>query len=125
MSGSVSAKRCIERLRRCDDAHSSGSFVTTVPERWQAGWPEIVRGADDIHSHHQMVAKRLGVDASFSTSLDYGGASQILSVILAVMVIEASLATTVVCGYGRDSRRAVCHSACNFDPLSRGIGVQF
>jgi acetyl-CoA acetyltransferase len=63
----------------------------------------VVRGADDIYSHHQMVAQRLGVDASFSTSLDNGGASQILSIILAVMAIEAGLATTVVCGYGRDS----------------------
>jgi acetyl-CoA acetyltransferase len=63
----------------------------------------IVRGADDIYSHHQLVAARLGVDASFSTSLDNGGASQILSIILAVMAIEAGLATTVVCGYGRDS----------------------
>ena len=63
----------------------------------------VVRGADDIYSHHQMVAARLGVDASFSTSLDNGGASQILSIILAVMAIEAGLATTVVCGYGRDS----------------------
>ena len=35
--------------------------------------------------------------------LDNGGASQILSIILAVMAIEAGLATTVVCGYGRDS----------------------
>ena len=34
----------------------------------------VVRGADDIYSHHQMVAARLGVDASFSTSLDNGGA---------------------------------------------------
>ena len=63
----------------------------------------VVRGADDIYSHHQMIAQRLGVDASFSTSLDNGGASQILSIILAVMAIEAGLATTVVCGYGRDS----------------------
>jgi acetyl-CoA acetyltransferase len=63
----------------------------------------VVRGADDIYSHHQQVAARLGVNASFSTSLDNGGASQILSVILAVMAIESGLATTVVCGYGRDS----------------------
>jgi acetyl-CoA acetyltransferase len=63
----------------------------------------VVRGPDDVYSHHQMVAARLGVDASFSTSLDNGGASQILSIILAVMAIEAGLATTVVCGYGRDS----------------------
>jgi acetyl-CoA acetyltransferase len=63
----------------------------------------VVRGPDDVYSHHQLVAGRLGVDASFSTSLDNGGASQILSIILAVMAIEAGLATTVVCGYGRDS----------------------
>jgi len=63
----------------------------------------VVRGADDIYSHHQQVAARLGVNASFSTSLDNGGASQILSIILAVMAIESGLATTVVCGYGRDS----------------------
>src|ERR1700722_4729785 len=63
----------------------------------------VVRGADDIYPHHQLVAQRLGVDASFSTSLDNGGASQILSIILAVMAIEAGLATVVVCGYGRDS----------------------
>ena len=43
------------------------------------------------------------IDASFSTTLDNGGASQILSIILAVMAIEAGLATTVMCGYGRDS----------------------
>src|SRR6201995_2392155 len=55
----------------------------------------VVRGADDIYSHHQMIAQRLGVDASFSTPLDNGGASQILSIILAVMAIEAGLATTV------------------------------
>ena len=35
--------------------------------------------------------------------LDNGGASQILAIILAVMAIEAGLATTVLCGYGRDS----------------------
>ena len=63
----------------------------------------VVRGPDDVYSHHQLVAARLGIDASFSTSLDNGGASQILSIILAVMAIEAGLATTVVCGYGRDS----------------------
>jgi acetyl-CoA acetyltransferase len=63
----------------------------------------VVRGPDDLYSHHQLVAQRLGIDVGFSTSLDNGGASQILSIILAVMAIEAGLATTVVCGYGRDS----------------------
>ena len=50
-----------------------------------------------------MVGERLGINARFSTSLDNGGASQILAVVLAVMAIEAGLATTVVCGYGRDT----------------------
>ena len=63
----------------------------------------VVRGPDDVYSHHQLVAARLGIDVKFSTSLDNGGASQILAIILAVMAIEAGLATTVVCGYGRDS----------------------
>lgn len=63
----------------------------------------VVRGPDDVYSHHQVMAQRLGIDLNFSTSLDNGGASQILSVILGVMAIEAGLATTVVCGYGRDS----------------------
>ena len=63
----------------------------------------VVRGPDDIYSHHQLIGARLGVNVGFSTSLDNGGASQILAVTLAVMAIEAGLATTVVCGYGRDS----------------------
>src|SRR5579863_202668 len=63
----------------------------------------VVRGPDDVYSHHQLVAARLGIDVDFSTSLDNGGASQILAIILAVMAMEAGLATTVVCGYGRDS----------------------
>ena len=63
----------------------------------------VCRGPDDIYAHHQMVGARLGINVGFSTSLDNGGASQILSIILAVMAIDAGLATTVVCGYGRDS----------------------
>ena len=63
----------------------------------------VCRGPDDIYSHHQQIGARLGINVKFSTSLDNGGASQILSIILAVMAIEAGLATTVVCGYGRDS----------------------
>lgn len=62
----------------------------------------VVRGPDDVYGHHQLMAARLGIDTSFGTTVDSGGASQILSVILAVMAIEAGLATTVVCGYGRD-----------------------
>jgi len=63
----------------------------------------ICRGPDESYSHHQLVGERLGINARFSTSLDNGGASQILSVMLAAMAIEAGLATTVVCGYGRDA----------------------
>jgi len=63
----------------------------------------VVRGPDDLYSLHQLVGQRLGINASFSTTLDNGGASQILAVALAVMAIDAGLATTVVCGYGRDS----------------------
>ena len=63
----------------------------------------VVLGPDDVYSHHQVMAQRLGIDVAFSTSLDNGGASQILSIILGIMAIEAGLANVVVCGYGRDS----------------------
>jgi acetyl-CoA acetyltransferase len=63
----------------------------------------ICRGPDDSYCHHQLVGERLGLNARFSTTLDNGGASQILSVAIAVMAIEAGLATTVLCGYGRDA----------------------
>lgn len=63
----------------------------------------LVRGPDDIYTFHQVFGERLGINAGFSTTTANGGASQILSVILAVMAIEAGLATTVLCGYGRDA----------------------
>lgn len=63
----------------------------------------ICRGPDDAYSHHQMVAERLGVNARFSTTLTNGGASQILSIALAVMAIRFGLARTIVCGFGRDT----------------------
>ncbi len=63
----------------------------------------VCRGPDDSYSHHQVIGSRLGVNARFSTTMDNGGASQILSVALAVMAIRAGLATTVICGYGRDA----------------------
>jgi acetyl-CoA acetyltransferase len=63
----------------------------------------VCRGPDDSYSHHQVIGSRLGINARFSTTLDNGGASQILSVALAVMAIKAGLATTVICGYGRDA----------------------
>ena len=63
----------------------------------------VCRGPDDIYGHHQQIGARLGINARFSTSLDNGGASQILAVAIASMAIKAGLATTVICGYGRDS----------------------
>jgi acetyl-CoA acetyltransferase len=63
----------------------------------------VCRGPDEAYTHHQLIGQALGIDAEFSTTLDNGGASQILSVILAVMAIDAGLCDVVVCGYGRDS----------------------
>jgi len=63
----------------------------------------ITRGPDDAYCHHQQIGERLGINTRFSTSLDNGGASQILAVALAAMAIDAGLATTVLCGYGRDT----------------------
>ncbi len=63
----------------------------------------LLRGPDDIYTFHQVAGERLGIDASFSTTTANGGASQILSVILGVMAIEAGLASVVVCGFARDA----------------------
>jgi acetyl-CoA acetyltransferase len=63
----------------------------------------LCRGPDEIYSHHQEVGGRLGINAKFSTTVTNGGASQILSIALAVMGIRHGLATTVICGFGRDS----------------------
>jgi len=63
----------------------------------------VCRGPDDVYSHHQRIGARLGINVKFSTSLDNGGASQILAVAIATMAINAGLASTVICGYGRDS----------------------
>jgi acetyl-CoA acetyltransferase len=63
----------------------------------------VCRGPDEIYSHHQNVGERLGVDARFSTTPTNGGASQIMSIALAVMAIRHGLATTVLCGFGRDA----------------------
>src|SRR6266540_2910229 len=63
----------------------------------------VCRGPDEAYSHHQLIGARLGINARFSTSLDNGGASQILAVAIASMAIKAGLASTVICGYGRDS----------------------
>lgn len=63
----------------------------------------VCRGPDELYSQHQLIGERLGINARFSTTLDNGGASQIMSVALAVMAIRHGLASTVICGYGRDA----------------------
>ena len=63
----------------------------------------ICRGPDELYSQHQLVGERLGINARFSTTLTNGGASQIMSIGMAVMAIHHGLANTVICGYGRDA----------------------
>jgi acetyl-CoA acetyltransferase len=63
----------------------------------------ICRGPDDVYGFHQRVAERLGLNVGFSTTMDNGGASQIMSVALAVMAVDAGLCNVVLCGYGRDA----------------------
>ena len=63
----------------------------------------VSHGPGDIYSHHQRIGERLGINARFSTSVDSGGASQVLAVALAVMAIDAGLCSIVLCGYGRNS----------------------
>jgi acetyl-CoA acetyltransferase len=58
----------------------------------------ICRGPHDIYTHHQVIGSKLGLNARFSTTLDNGGAGQALGVILAVLVIDAGLANTVIVG---------------------------
>ena len=55
------------------------------------------------YAHHQLVGERLGINARFSTSVDNGGASQVLAVSLAVMAIDAGLCSTVLCACGHDN----------------------
>src|ERR1700683_2468082 len=61
----------------------------------------VCRGPDESYCHHQQIGARLGINARFATSLDNGGASQILAVALATMAIKAGIASTVICGFGR------------------------
>lgn len=63
----------------------------------------ICRGPDDVYGFHQRVAERLGINVGFSTTMDNGGASQIMSVALAAMAIDAGLCNVVLCGFARDA----------------------
>lgn len=58
----------------------------------------ICRGPYDVYNHHQVIGSKLGINARFSTTLDNGGAGQALGVILAVLAIDAGLASTVIVG---------------------------
>ena len=92
--GTSSLDLMVEAIRNAlDDAGLKASDVDGV----------LCRGPDDSYSHHQLVAERLGVNARFSTTLTNGGASQIMSVALAVMAIRFGLAKTIVCGFARDT----------------------
>lgn len=63
----------------------------------------LTRGPDEIYAHHQRIGQMMGINATFSTSTDNGGASQPLGVALACMAIDAGLCNTVLVGYSRDS----------------------
>lgn len=63
----------------------------------------LCRGPQDVYCQHQLVGARLGINARFSTGVDSGGASQALSVGLAVLAIEAGMAKMIVVGFGGDS----------------------
>ena len=111
------------RLRnRCAIVGAGNSALGRVPEMdalallEQAAWRAvndaglsmadidgvITHGPGDIYTHHQRIGERLGINARFSTTVDNGGASQVLAVALAVMAIDAGLCSTVLCGYGRN-----------------------
>jgi acetyl-CoA acetyltransferase len=58
----------------------------------------ISRGPHEVYTHHQVIGSKLGINVRFSTTVDNGGAGQALGVILAVLAIDAGLATTVIVG---------------------------
>ena len=80
----------------------------------------ITRGPDDVYCHHQRVGQALGMNVSFSTTTDNGGASQVLGVAMACMAIEAGLCYTVVIGMGRDTWSRTHRSATAKRQVLRG-----
>ncbi len=88
----------------------------------------VSRGTDEIYCHHQKMGELLGIDVSYSNSLDSGGASQIMAIMLACQAIETGLCNTVVCGYGRDtwSRTRSPRSKMAVDMVSQAqLGLEF
>ncbi len=63
----------------------------------------ICAGPHQIYGFHQVIGARLGINARFSTSLDNGGASQALGVIMAVLCLKAGMADTIVVGCAVDA----------------------
>jgi acetyl-CoA acetyltransferase len=84
----------------------------------------IARGPDDEYCFHQRAGERLGLDVSFGTTLDNGGASQALSVVLATMAINAGLATTVLCGFARNTWSRTREPGTRKGKMSQATGTQ-
>jgi len=93
----------------------------------------ITRGPDDSYCHHQQVGQALGMNVTFSTSTDNGGASQVLGVAMACMAIDAGLCQAVLVGFGRDTWSRTHRSATakrqvatrNESQSSREFGPEF
>ncbi|MBV1902796.1 MAG: hypothetical protein KUG58_04085, partial [Marinosulfonomonas sp.] len=67
----------------------------------------VTHGTEEERVHHQRIGAMLGLDANFSTSVDNGGASQVVSIITACMAIDAGLCDVVLCGYSADYRAKI------------------
>ena len=98
------------RLGRVPDISSTDLLITAIKNALDDAGLNIAdvdglicRGPHDIYCHHQVIGSKLGINARFSTTLDNGGAGQILSVILAVLAIQAGMAKTVIIGCCVDS----------------------
>ncbi|MEA2981549.1 MAG: hypothetical protein QOF91_761 [Alphaproteobacteria bacterium] len=92
----------------------------------------ICRGPHDIYTHHQVIGSKLGINARFSTTLDNGGAGQALGVILAALVVDAGLASTIVVGCCVDawsrthrSEEARVRNETRPDQVSREFGPEY
>lgn len=84
----------------------------------------VTRGPDDVYCHHQRVGETLGVNTTFSTSTDNGGASQTLGVAMACMAIDAGLCHTAIVGFGRDTWSRTHRDATARKRVSIGIQNQ-
>lgn len=67
----------------------------------------VTHGTEDERVHQQRVGAMLGIDADYATSVNNGGASQVVSIISACMAIDAGLCDVVLCGYAADYRSRI------------------